>query len=134
MTTRSKLFGGVTFFLGILVALTPRFILPVCEYYGKAKMACSYTGRSEMVLGWLIVAISVAAILSRSAESLKWLMFSAFSVGVAELVLPSFLGYCHSPQMPCNYGTVPMLRLLGGLLLVSTAVGFFVARKAEVSD
>jgi hypothetical protein len=33
--------------------------------------------------------------------------------------------------MPCNYGTVPMLRLLGGIMLIFSAAGFFLAREKK---
>jgi hypothetical protein len=125
-----KVFGPLVFVFGLLVALTPRFILPVCEYYGKSRMVCSYTGRAEMVIGAFAVALAAAVFLAKTAEALKWLLYAVFFVGLSVFFVPSVIGYCPSSQMPCNYGTVPMLRFLGVLMATTSAVGFLMARKA----
>lgn len=130
---KNRILGLVLFLLGALVILSPRYILPVCEFTksGHQLSSCSYMARAEMTLGFLIASVSVAAFISKSAEALRWLMFIAFFISVAVLALPHILGYCASPQMPCNYGTVPMLRLLGGLILIISIIGFFSARERK---
>jgi len=126
-----KIFGPIILVLGVLVTLTPRFILPICEYYGKPVMNCSYMGKIEIILGILLMAVAFAIFLARSVEAQKWLMYVAFLIGLSVMVVPSVIGYCPSSQMPCNYGTVPMERFLGMILLVSSIVGFVLAAKAE---
>lgn len=128
---RHKILGSLFFFLGILIALTPRYILPVCEFYGKPKMACSHTGSSELFLGLIIISISIGTFFSKSAETLRWLMFVAFFSGFSVILVPEVIGYCLNPRMPCNYGTIPMLRLLGLSTLITSLVGFFISRRGE---
>lgn len=125
---KNKVFGSVFLILGALVFLTPRYILPVCELYGKARMACSYTGEAELFMGLIMVSIAVGAFFSKVPEALRWLMFVAFFAGLSVILIPEVLGYCPSPRMPCHYGTVPMLRLLGGLSVIGSAVGFVISR------
>jgi hypothetical protein len=124
---RGKIFGAIFLFLGLLVALTPRYILPTCEFYGRPKMACSYTAGAELFAGLIIVAKALASLFSKTSETLRWLMFVAFFAGISVLLIPEVLGYCPSSQMPCHYGTVPMIRLLGGLAMVSSIAGFFLS-------
>lgn len=87
--------------------------------------------RAEITLGFILAALSVGLFISRGIHALRWLMFSAFLISIAVLLLPDILGYCASPQMPCNYGTVPMLRLLGALILILSLAGFFSAREKK---
>lgn len=126
---RHKLFGALSFLFGILVALTPRYILPVCEFHGKSKMACSYTGQAELFIGLFLVAISIGTFLSKSLDAFKWLMFVAFFAGISVILIPEVLGYCLNPQMPCNYGTVPILRLWGLSIIILSFVGFLISRR-----
>jgi hypothetical protein len=91
-------------------------------------MACSYTGEAELFVGLIMVSISLAAFLSKVKETLKWLMFVAFFAGLSVILIPEVLGYCPSPNMPCHYGTVPLLRLLGGLSVLGSLAGLVMSR------
>lgn len=123
----NRVLGFMFFLLGVLIALTPVYILPVCEFHGKPKMVCSYTGMAEIFVGLIILSIGVGAFLSK--VSVKWLMFVAFFAGASVIFVPEVLGYCPSPRMPCHYGTVPMLRLLGGLTVVVSVTGFAISKE-----
>ncbi len=123
-----KVFGGLLFVLGLLVYLTPRYLFPTCEYYGYKPMACSSTGISEMFLGLVAMASATGMFLSKSGVAWYWAL-SVFAVGLSVVAMPSAIGYCHSTAMPCNYGTIPVLRLLGGLMILLSLTGFVVLRK-----
>jgi hypothetical protein len=125
---KSRIFGSALLIFGLLITLTPRYILPVCEFYGKPKMACSYMARAELFMGLIILSIAIGAFLSKTPDALRWLMFTALFAGASVIVIPEVLGYCPSPQMPCHYGTVPLLRLLGGLTVITAAVGFVISK------
>jgi hypothetical protein len=125
---KNRVVGSITFALGLLVALTPRYILPVCEWAGKKPMNCGYMGRAEIFIGVIVISIAVGAFLSRGAEALRWLMLVGLVTGVMVVLLPQVLGYCPSSQMPCHYSTVPMLRLLGGLLVITSVAGIVMAK------
>ena len=124
-------FGVMLFLMGLMVVLVPRFILPVCEYQGYDPMACSHTAIAEMFLGVMVMAAAMGLFFSKSSESLRWLSFAALVAGVSVLWMPDAIGYCHSSHMPCNYGTVPVLRLLGVLIILPSLAGFLLSFRGE---
>lgn len=124
-----KMVGIVLFLMGLMVVLVPRYILPVCEYQGYSKMACSYTAVSEMCIGLIVMVSSLGIFFSRNAETLRWLALSPVALGISVLLIPEAIGYCHSSSMPCNYGTIPVLRLAGVLIILVSLGGFLVSFK-----
>ena len=129
--SKNRIAGSIVFVLGLLVALTPRYILPVCEFAGKKPMNCGFMGRTEILIGIIVISIAVGTFLSKGAEALRLLMLVAVVTGATVLLVPEVLGYCPSSQMPCHYGTVPMLRLLGMLLVIVSSVGLALSRGGE---
>src|SRR5512143_3553794 len=111
-----KMIGIVLFLTGLMVVLVPRYILPVCEYQGYSKMACSYTALSERCMGLIVMVSSLGIFFSRNAETLRWLALTPTALGISVFLIPDAIGYCHSSSMPCNYGTLPFLRLQGILI------------------
>lgn len=124
-----KAIGIAVFLMGLVVVLVPRYILPVCEYQGYSRMACTSTGLAEMFMGLIVMASSLGIFFSKSAETLRWLSFTLIASGTSVLLIPEAIGYCHSSSMPCNYGTIPVLRLTGVLILVISFGGFFASLK-----
>ncbi len=121
------------FLMGLLVLLTPRYILPTCEFEGYSRMACTYTGTAEMFIGAIVMIAAVGMILSRTYEALRWSGLTTLAAGIAVVFVPDAIGYCHNSQHPCNYGTVPMLRLLGALIILLSIAGFIISLKGEKS-
>jgi len=124
-----KTIGIVLFLMGLMVVLIPRYILPVCEYQGYSKMACSSTAHSEMFMGFIVMVSSLGIFSSKSAETLRWLALTLISSGTSVLLIPEAIGYCHSSNMPCNYGTIPVLRLTGVLIVLVSLGGFLASFK-----
>ncbi|HWR59414.1 MAG TPA: DUF4418 family protein, partial [Thermodesulfovibrionales bacterium] len=62
----NRTFGIVLLLMGLLLALTPRYILPVCEYQGYPQMSCSNTGIAEVLIGVIVMATAVGIILSKT--------------------------------------------------------------------
>lgn len=85
-----------------------------------------------MFIGFLLISLSIAIFFSISREALKWLMFIAFFDGLSVILLPTALGYCANPNMPCHYGTVPLLRLLGIVIIIISILGFAISIKREL--
>lgn len=129
MTNRG--FGALFLVTGLAVILTPRFILPVCEYAGYEPMACSTTATAEIVAGAAIVVIAVSLLLTPGKRSLRLLCGIALIAGASVVYLPEAVGYCRNVGMPCNYGTVPALRLLGTVTILASLAGFFLSLKPE---
>ena len=127
----NRIFGVIFFLTGLMVLLVPRFILPVCEYQGYNPMACSHTATAEMFMGIMVMAAATGLFFSGSGESLRWLSFTTLAAGISVIWIPEAIGYCHSDRMPCNYGTIPVLRLLGVLVILLSLAGFFFSFRKE---
>jgi len=124
-------FGIPFFVIGLLLVLVPRYILPVCEYQGYNPMSCSHTAIAEMFVGFMVMVTSAGMSFSRGSESLRWLSLPILAAGVSVLWIPEAIGYCHSSQMPCNYATVPVLRLLGVLTVLLSLGSFLLSFRGE---
>ncbi|MBE0428430.1 MAG: DUF4418 family protein [Thermoleophilia bacterium] len=108
--------------LGALVAATPRYLFPVCEYFGVRMemqgrtdhMHCFYTARASLMIGLIIGLIGIALFLSRRPETRRLLsLVLAGSAGAVILVPTALFTVCQNPDMHCNHGTVPLLIVLG---------------------
>jgi hypothetical protein len=119
--------------LGILVAVTPWYIFPVCEMYGKYAttsagtemlMPCGYTARAETwVAAPMLILAGAILPLSKTKESRR--ATGTFSVGLGALVLllPTYItGMCANPEHPCRVGTLPALVLLGSAAIAVSVV------------
>jgi hypothetical protein len=124
-------FGLIYFLTGLMLVLVPRYILPVCEYQGYNPMSCSHTAIAEMFTGFVVMVTSASMFFSRGSESLRWLSLPILAAGISVLWIPEAIGYCHSSRMPCNYATVPVLRLLGVLIILLSLCSFLLSFKRE---
>ena len=115
--------------MGLLVFLVPRYLFPTCEYQGFTRMACTYTGTAEMFIGAIVMSASVGMILSKSYGTLRWSSLTILTAGISIIFVPEAIGYCHSSEHPCNYGTVPVLRLIGILIVLLSLGGFLFSFK-----
>lgn len=113
---------------GLLLILVPRYMLPVCEFKGYQPMHCSDTARMELYAGILLAAAGVAVLLFRRPGLVLGALLAALGLSAAAMILPEIYGYCKSPNMPCNYGTVPSIRLIS----VVTAVIALIAAVLSV--
>lgn len=110
---------------GILLILVPRFILPVCEYEGYPAMHCSDTARAEYVMGALLLVVGIGVFLLKSTRTAIIGAMVSIILYIVAFLLPDKYGYCKSSRMPCNYGTVPGIRLIviiGGIIMVVAIV------------
>jgi len=124
---QSKKTPIILLILGLLVILVPRFILPVCEYTGKPVMKCSFVAHYEMWIGAGILLGSICFFWIKKLQVQLGILLACTLAGIAIIWLPEYLGYCKSPSMPCNYGTVPALRLLGGTLILFSFSSFLLS-------
>jgi hypothetical protein len=126
--------GIVLFLMGLMVVLVPRYIFPACEYQGYSKMTCSYSAISEMFMGAIVMVSSAGIFFSKNSGTLRWLALVLIALGTSVLLIPESIGYCHSSSMPCNYGTIPVLRLLGVLIVLLSLAGFFASFKRSAGE
>lgn len=84
-------------------------------------MHCSDTARAEYVVGALLLMVGIGAILLKSTRTAISGAAVSIILYIVAFLLPEIYGYCRSSRMPCNYGTVPGIRLIviiGGIIMV----------------
>ena len=125
--------GVVLVTLGILVAVTPWYIFPVCEMDGmyattsagkEMLMPCGYTARAEtwVVAPMLILAGAIFP-LSKTKQYRRAIGIFGVGLGALVLLLPTYIiGMCANPQHPCVVGTLPALVLLGSATIAVSVV------------
>lgn len=127
----AKIMGAVGVALGLLIALTPFQLAPVCQKLlelntGKmVHMRCHYTGQAEVFLGVTIAIISLMYLFSKSSNVQKYLGAVLAVLGIVVILLPTNfgIGVCMSP-MECHT-TAKVLYVLGGLLVIDGLMAFF---------
>jgi hypothetical protein len=130
--------GGVTIALGILIALTPRFLFSICEYNGifmqlgngkTAHMPCYYTAMGSYIMGAMIGLIGITVLMARGRETTRKLSAVLGGAALAVMFLPAVFPICLNPDEPCNHGTKPMLIVFGFMTLVVGGWMAFSSRK-----
>lgn len=133
--------AGILILLGILVAVTPWYIFPVCEVKGTSDdsmadmkmgsdssmatspgthMKCWYTAEAETGVGALIILMGILLIVLPSRISEKVTGILSVILGIVTISIPTFvIGVCNSPSAPCRIGTLPALILLGFLTVIA---------------
>ncbi len=106
---------------GLLLLLVPRYILPACEYLGHPAMHCSDTARAEYAVGALLIVLGGTTPFLRLRSMDIACAAVSIVLYVIAFLLPDKFGYCHSTQMPCNYGMVPGVRFVA---VVSAVIMF----------
>lgn len=128
-STSRSITGAVVIALGALVAITPRYIFPVCEYFGvrmdlgmgkSEHMHCYYTGKASLLLGILIAVVGIAIIIANKPETLRPLALVLAAGGAGVIIIPTLLfPICLNADMHCNQGAKPMLIVLGILCMIT---------------
>jgi hypothetical protein len=141
MSKRIRIVCLIFIALGLVTALTPNLIFPVCEYKGrhmtllsgkKVPMKCFWTGRAEVCLGLLLALDGLLLALFHSREAGKLSTVMAVGIGAMIILMSTrFIGMCMSIKMPCNIGTKPALVLLGTVTIIAGGFGFLVIRTKE---
>jgi len=121
-----KLIGLTALIGGFLLLVTPRYILPACEYEGFNRMHCSDTARAEFVTGAILMAVGALTLALKGKKTTLAGAGIALPLFVAAYILPDKFGYCMSSRMPCNYGMVPGIRfiaVIGALIVLGAFIG-----------
>lgn len=115
---------------GCLLILLPRYILPVCEFEGYSHMHCSDTAQAEAIIGALFLALGGASFFVKRPGGTVALTTASFILFAVSYWIPDKIGYCMSPRMPCNYGSVPGIRFLDltGMLIMTVAFTILMKR------
>lgn len=139
MNKKTAMIAGIgTMALGALVAITPRFILPVCEYHGiimqlpngkTDHMHCYYTALASYVIGALIILIGLNLLLAKTRETLRSLSLILGGAAAITFLVPRIFPVCQNPDHLCNHGTKPMITVLGITIMIMAVWVAYASRK-----
>ncbi|MFH1328583.1 MAG: DUF4418 family protein [Candidatus Bathyarchaeota archaeon] len=136
-------FGIAGIVLGIIVAILPYYLLPVCGMADPPKMLetargmfvpmkCSYMAGAEVALGSMIALVGAVLIVTRTSDAKRWVSFVGIILGIFVILVPWYLiGACMTPTMPCVVGTRPGLTVMGVLVIIVNVVGMWMLGKEK---
>lgn len=143
---KNRLISGIIFLaLGLLIALGPQIIFPVCRspamgeeaaqsgpekgmgmsahITGNSPMKCHWTARAELGAGLLIAIESLLLILLGSSKIRFGLNIAIGLNGILALLFPTVLiGVCGSTRMNCRSLTLPALVIISGLVIAVSVI------------
>lgn len=130
--------------LGVLIAATPQWLFPVCEFHGyfgtgaagqQVFMACHRTAVEAVWVGAFLAAVGVMGALWDGTSGLRFASVAAFVGGVVTVALPFAIApVCASQNMPCASGTLPALTLMGALAMIVAAGAFVLVPRSAVCE
>jgi hypothetical protein len=124
-----RIIGVVLLICGLLIAIGPWTVFPVCEY-GNTTMKCHYTADAEIVVGVMIALLGLLLFFAKSAETKIVIGIAEVGLGVfAVLLVTSLTGMCPSTTMECHILAEPMLKILGIVVAVLGAVLVYLGLK-----
>lgn len=129
---RGNVFSGIFFVLaGILLALIPTDIFPVCDKLVTTAagttipMKCFWTGRAELGAGGFFVFAGLALLVIRQRTVHSGIYLLSIAGAALALLFPTYLiGLCKTESMACRMGTEPGLLVWGGIVLLVSIVCF----------
>lgn len=129
---KHKLISVIIMFIGILVAIGPHFIFPVCKVTSDMVMRCHYTAEMSIGLGLALIGLGILNFISQSIEFSKGLYCALSIFGALIIATPTVLiGVCDSPMMHCHTTTRPVLILLGIIVIILSVIGYFFLRSTR---
>lgn len=126
---KKYVFGVVFILFGVILALLPNKIAPVCRAEEGAKMMkCFWTGRALFGTGILLAVLNIFFCIVKSAQTgiaISNILTALYAVAVQTVLI----GTCKMPTMMCNVRTKPAVFLVAGLFIFANAVYLILARK-----
>jgi hypothetical protein len=121
--------GIIAMVLGVLAALIPRAIFPVCSdmielMNGKTLyMKCHWTAMAELLVGILIIFDGILIVGFTKYETRAALSIMLFLLGLAVVLIPTVvIGMCETVTMACRIGTKPAL-IVSGVITMLVGLG-----------
>jgi hypothetical protein len=128
LTRSGKIIGIILIILGLLTAIGPWTIFPVCDT-SMMVMACHYTAEAEIVIGSLLLMIGVLLIFVKRPESKISIGLIGAALGVWTILIPTVLiGVCASDMMNCVKETRPALIAVGVVTILVSIILILLAR------
>lgn len=110
-----RIFTGIIFIiLGLLVAVGPHTLFPVCGARDGKFMKCHWTSQAELGLGLIIAVLWLLLILFASRQLRIGISIGILLNAILVLLIPNLLiGVCGGLHMNCRSLTLPALNILG---------------------
>lgn len=130
--------GFVVIIFGILLAIGPHTIFPVCDS-GMMTMKCHNTAKAELVLGIFTIVVGVLLIFGKRANFKIWLNIAGALLWALAFLFPnSITGVCPNAHMTCRSLALPALNIISIALIVFTTANVFYwwkrSKKGEVRN
>ncbi|MDR0842197.1 MAG: DUF4418 family protein [Acidobacteriota bacterium] len=121
---KRRLIAGIpVVLLGILVAIGPRTVFPVCGGWEDPSMHCHWTALAETGVGGVLALLGLGLLLCGRDEFAAALHWAVFLNALLALLFPVALtGVCPGTGMSCRLLTLPALVVLSSLLMASSAI------------
>jgi hypothetical protein len=118
-----RLSGGILFIIfGLLVAIGPHTIFPVCGARDGEFMKCHWMAQAELGIGLGITIMGVLLIIFKSRQIRIGISIALLMNAILVILLPKkLIGVCSGVHMNCHALTLPALNLLGVLTLITAA-------------
>ncbi|MBQ1250088.1 MAG: DUF4418 family protein [Clostridia bacterium] len=124
--------GALLLVLGLLIAIGPQKIFPVCEFNPEKPMKCNWMGKAEIGVGAAIALIGVLQMVMDHAKVRMGLSMAAVPMGLLTLLLPTkLIGVCMNVHMRCVTLTRPALLMLGIATILVGGLSAFALNKIE---
>ena len=128
---KKKITAVIVVLLGILAAVGPKTIFPVCG--GAMKMKCFDTAKAELFAGIAAAVVGLLILFVKNRKAAIALSLVAGALGAVILLIPTVIvGVCGSPMMHCVSVTKPALMIIGILeIIAGLLAAVFAATEAE---
>jgi len=104
----------------VLVIIGLIFLFPVC--WGTT-MRCIYTARVEISIALITIFLFIFSSIFPSRDVQILTGFAGIMLSVLILLVPTkLIGVCQSPEMTCHSKSLPALKILGSLLILTTGL------------
>lgn len=124
--------GALLLVLGLLIAIGPQKVFPVCEFNPEKPMKCNWMGKAEIGVGAVIALIGVLQMVMDHAKVRMGLSMAAVPMGLLTLLLPTkLIGVCMNVHMRCVTLTRPALLMLGIATILVGGLSAFALNKIE---
>ena len=130
---KNKILAAITAVLGLLAAIGPRTLFPVCSA-AEMKMKCYYAANAEVAVGIIAAIVGIAIILIDKNKIRISLSAVQAILGLVIILIPTaIIGVCGSPMMHCVSTTKPALIVIGALdITVSVILALLIARDISI--
>ncbi|MEN6326490.1 MAG: DUF4418 family protein [Syntrophomonas sp.] len=131
----SKTLGFVGIIIGVLIALTPRYIAQPCQGLLELKsgmmvhMVCHWSGQAAMIIGILVMLVGILQVTVKNLETTKYLGIVQAFLGISLFLVPKsyVIGICKNETMACHH-MASVLTLFAVTLIVISLVNIFWAK------